>query len=259
MLLVAPPPPRVELVPNAIAFRDPQHGIMGTGWQACATSQFGCRPQGTISITSDAGRTWTVLLRTPRPVVSVSIDGRHERARFDDGETIGSSDGGSHWVPVVVPPGPGQYAPCPAGTTAYVVLGWALCTTQASTGSQGKAVYRLGSHGWRRVAYTPFAPPTGKAYGGIDMYGYPQGLAMAHDGFGIIWESRGTLYVTRNGGSHWTGLPRVARPEIDFGMSGVALRDGVGFVVLATGGTEKRRLLETTDAGRTWRVVHVWR
>jgi len=42
-------------------------------------------------------------------------------------------------------------------------------------------------------------------------------------------------------------------------MSGVALRNGIGFVVLATGGTEKRRLLETTDAGRYWRVVHVWK
>jgi len=232
---------------------------MGTGWQSCSTAGFGCRPQGTVSITSDGGRTWKVLFRTPRPVVAVSVDGRNAQARFDDGETLGSADGGLHWAPVVVPPALGGAGPCPAGTSAYLVLGWALCTTQASAGSQGKAVYRLGAQGWRRVAYTPFAPPTGRAYGGIDMYGYPQGLAMARDGFGLIWESRGTLYVTRDSGSRWTGLPKVARPEVDFGMSGVALRNGIGFVVLATGGTEKRRLLETTDAGRYWRVVHVWK
>jgi photosystem II stability/assembly factor-like uncharacterized protein len=81
---------------------------------------------------------------------------------------------------------------------------------------------------------------------------------MARDGFGLIWESRGTLYVTRDGGSHWTGLPKVARPEVDFGMSASALPHGVGFVVLAKGGTETRRLVETTDAGRSWRVVYIW-
>src|SRR5207248_2472982 len=117
-------------------------GIVGTGWQACAGQggAFGCKPQGTISLTSDGGRTWHVLLRTPRPVVAVSVQGVHEQARFDDGETIGSSDGGLHWAPVVVPPA-----------------------------------------------------------------------------------------------------------------------TGVGFVVLTTnGGSEVRRLLETTDAGRSWRIVHTW-
>ena len=32
-------------------------------------------------------------------------------------------------------------------------------------------------------------------YGGISLYGYPLGIAMAADGFGVIWELRGTLYV----------------------------------------------------------------
>ena len=82
---------------------------------------------------------------------------------------------------------------------------------------------------------------------------------MAADGFGLIWESRGTLYVTRDDGVHWTGLPKMARPEIDFGVQGIALPHGVGFVILANGGGEKRRLVETTDSGRRWRVVHTWR
>jgi photosystem II stability/assembly factor-like uncharacterized protein len=30
-------------------------------------------------------------------------------------------------------------------------------------------------------------------------------------------------------------------------------------VILAEGGTERRKLLVTRDAGRTWAVVHVWR
>ena len=82
---------------------------------------------------------------------------------------------------------------------------------------------------------------------------------MATDGFGLIWESRGTLYVTRDGGTGWVGLPKVVRPEVDVGQSAVALPHGIGFVLLAHGGGEVRRLIGTRDGGRTWRVVHRWR
>jgi photosystem II stability/assembly factor-like uncharacterized protein len=79
---------------------------------------------------------------------------------------------------------------------------------------------------------------------------------MAADGFGVIWESRGTLYETRDGGVHWIGLPKTARPEVDFGGSGTALAHGVAYVLLERGGTS--RLIGTRDAGRTWHVVHRW-
>jgi hypothetical protein len=234
---------------------------MGTGWQGCAeSSTFGCKPQGTVSITSDGGKTWRVLLRTPRPVVSVAWYESTLSARFDDGENLHSANAGRTWAPSVG--GPPLFSNCPQGTMQQPsnppYSNWALCTTEASTGDQGKSVYRLEPKGWKRVAYTPFAPPVGKGYGGISVYGYPQGIAMATDGFGLIWESRGTLYVTRDGGSSWTGLPKVAEPDVDFGMSGYALAHGVGFVILASGGTEARRLLETTDAGRSWHVVRSW-
>jgi photosystem II stability/assembly factor-like uncharacterized protein len=247
-VLAVAPPPRFALVPNAIAFRDPQHGIMGTGWQACAgqSGAFGCRPQGTISVTTDGGTTWAVLLRTQRPVVAVTIQGTSEQARFDDGETIGSSDGGRHWAPVVTGAGV-VTGPCPPGSLAYVVPGWAACGWGESAGDETKSVYRLRASGWKRLAGS-----------GISSYGYVQGIAMANDGFGVIWESRGTLYVTRDGGRDWTGLPKVAQPEVDFGVTAIALPHGVAFALLANGGGEKRRLIETTDAGRSWRVVHTW-
>ncbi len=257
MLAVAQPPPRFALVPNAIAFRDPQHGIMGTGWQACANQggAFGCKPQGTISITSDGGKTWRVLVRTPRPVVTASVQGTHEQVTFDDGETIGSSDGGMHWAPVVTGR-PSFTGPCPAFSVAFVITRWALCGSQSSAGNQGKSVYRLTATGWKRVTDTLFA--SSKSYGGISSYGYVRGIAMATDGFGVIWESRGTLYVTRDGGRAWTGLPKVAQPEVDFGVDAIALPHGVAFALLANGGGEKRRLVETADAGFSWRIVHSW-
>jgi hypothetical protein len=243
-------PPRATLVPNAIAFRDPSHGLLGTGTTT----------QGTISLTSDGGRTWKVALRTPRPVVWVSWFEGTLAARFDDGENVHSTNGGRTWTPFAV--GYGQFnVGCPLGTQQMqnnsLTGNWSLCTNQPGAGNQGKAVYEFKTHGWTRLAYTSF-PSGGGSHGGLSSYGYPQGIAMANDGFGIIWESRGTLYVTRNGGSNWVGLPKVAQPEVDFGVSAFALPKGGGFALLAKGGSNKRRLLETTDAGRHWHVVHSW-
>lgn len=133
---------------------------------------------------------------------------------------------------------------------------WALCVGEGGAGAMGKAVYRRTKDGWRLLARTPFPPP-GPPRGGLSITGYPVGISMAPDGFGVIWESRGTLYVTRDGGAHWLGLPRLAAPDVDFGVSGSALPHGVAFVLLLRGGLHER-LLETTDAGRTWRVVHRW-
>jgi photosystem II stability/assembly factor-like uncharacterized protein len=256
-------PGRVALAPNAIAFRDARHGLVAGGWLGCESRAFGCKLQGTISATSDGGTTWRVVHRSPRPVVSVTVDGSTAWARYDDGENLRSTDGGKTWRPAI---GPNPVAsPCPpflglsANQTVTTPEGkaWALCAGQGAAGSMSKAVYRLGVSGWKRIAYTPLA---GKgAFGGIAAYGYPVGMAMSDSGFGLIWESRGTLYVTRDGGLHWRAEPHVARPEVDLGVSGAALRGQAGYVVLSRGGSMHRRLLATRDGGRHWRVVYRWR
>src|SRR5256884_5827380 len=74
--VVAAPPP----VPLAVAFRDPAHGVLGTS--------------RTIELTADAGKTWKVVLQTPRPVVAVSYLDGAAWARFDDGENLRSTDDG---------------------------------------------------------------------------------------------------------------------------------------------------------------------
>ena len=256
-------PTRVALAPNAIAFRDVRHGFVAAGWLGCESSAYGCKLQGTISKTGNGGKTWKVVHRAPRPVVSVTVDGSTVWARYDDGENLRSTDGGKTWRPAV---GPNPLAsPCPPGldlsanqtVTTTGGKGYALCAGQGAAGSMSKAVYRLGVSGWKRIAYTPLI---GKGQvGGLAAYGYPEGMAMADDGFGLIWESRGTLYVTRDGGYHWAGEPHVARPEIDFGIAGATLRGGSGYVILSQGGSMKRRLLVTHDAGRHWRAAYRWR
>jgi hypothetical protein len=258
---LAAKPGRVALAPNAIAFRDPQHGLVAAGWLGCESSAYGCKLQGTISKTSDGGKTWKVVHRAPRPVVAVTIDGTIVWARYDDGENLRSTDGGKTWRPAV---GPNPLAtPCPPGldlsanqtVTTPGGKGYALCAGQGAAGSMSKAVYRLGVSGWKRIAYTPL---TGKgAFGGIAAYGYPVGMAMSDDGFGLIWESRGPLYISRNGGFRWTAAPHVARAT-DVPVAGAVLAGGDGYLVLSRYGGMKRTLLVTHDAGRHWRVAHRW-
>jgi hypothetical protein len=231
--VVAASPP----IPTAIAFRDATHGVLGTTRD--------------IESTSDGGLTWHVVFRTPRPVASIGYDDSGRvRVVLDDGENLR----GPSWKPE---PPLEQLTPCPAGVNRSVKSSnWFLCIGQGSAGSGEKAVYRVTTHGAKRVAWA-FMGPT-LSVRGITAQGYAVGMAMASDGFGVIWESRGPLLVTRNGGSRWLALPKIGVPEVDFGISGAAVRHGRAWVILARGNVH-RRLLETEDEGHTWHVVHRWR
>jgi photosystem II stability/assembly factor-like uncharacterized protein len=222
-------------LPTAIAFRNAEDGLLGT--------------TRTIESTRDGGRTWKVVFRSPRPVSWLGYDASgRARAILDDGENIG----GPRWRPERVLDEP--FSPCRSARASFSG-DWVLCIGQGSAGSGERAVYRLTQQGWRRLAWATLGPRLSSH--GISFAGYAVGIAMARDGFGIIWQSRGPLLVTRDGGSRWIALPKVGVPEVDFGISGAAVRGGVAWVVLARGDVH-RRLLETTDDGRTWRVLRRW-
>jgi hypothetical protein len=254
----------LRLAPNTVAFLDASHGVLGTGWPNSRG-----HGGGTIALTSDGGRTWHVVKLTPRPVVSLTVYGAAYIAKYDDGETLRSNRQGGNWRPtrLITSDIASQLSVCPLGTTAGTNAdnsNWSVCTTEPGAGNQGKAVYRdLVDRGWTRVACTDFADTkalcSGRGNGGISSYGYPIGIAGASDGFGLIWESRGTLYVTRDGGRHWKPLPKLVEPETDFGSWAYTIPHGVGWALVLRGGEGRWRLLRTTDAGRTWRVVHRWR
>jgi hypothetical protein len=253
--------PSYGLLPNAVAFFDRQHGVLGTGLESCANATFQCRLQGTISVTSDGGRTWHVVVRTKRPVVAVAYFHDAYYTRTDDGRTFTADQAATRWQ---------RRSPlsfsgyCPKGWSRGISADfvdtniekpWSICSGVPGAGNVSKAVYR----GTKRVAFTPFAAHGGS--GGISVYGYPIGIAGAGGGFGVIWESRGTLYVTRDGGRRWHALPKVARPELDFGdWADVGASQGTGFVLLQRSAVngETWRLIETTNAAKTWRVVHRW-
>jgi len=112
---------------------------------------------------------------------------------------------------------------------------------------------------WRRLAQVGFAPRQRRFAGGLHLYGYPQGIAFARDGTGVLWESRGTLFLTRDGGRHWTPYPQVARPEDDVGLSAAAVA-GHAFALLVR--TSLRpvpfRLVATGTARVRRRTARIW-
>ena len=277
------------MVPTAVAFRDPRHGVVG----------FGCVPvcgTGAIAVTRDGGRTVRVVLRTRSGVRWVGFAGARLHAALDHGRLLESTDGGKTWyrwrsryglgasfadarhgLSVAGPIGGGAgplhlawtrdggrtwrvvRSPCAQAVSdnADVSLvtptrGWVLCEGQGSAGNQAKAVYRTtdGGRRWRAVAEAIYYPRR-RDHGGLGSYGYAVGIAFARDGFGVLWETRGTLFVTRDGGRHWVAKPRLVQPEVDFGESAAALAGGRAFVLLSRGAIH-RRLIATRDYGRTW-------
>lgn len=258
---------------TAIAFWDMRRGLFARG--------------GAVSLTTDGGRTFRVVLRTRR-VTGMQTFGRWGAILdLDNGRAFRSLDGGHSWARfqhrfdadfVTAGVGMGYRAgrfefvkglvstrnsgrtwqslrsPCPrfASFSAAVELvtprmAWIVCAGQPGAGQQLKAVYRTSDAGrtWRRRS------------GALSGSGYVYGASFATDGFGLVWEGRGTLYVTRDGGRRWTAKPKVALPEVDFGAGGVAFSGGRGFMAL-WGGNRSERLFTTRNFGRSWKLVHRW-
>jgi photosystem II stability/assembly factor-like uncharacterized protein len=227
-------------------------------------------PRGAIAQTDgggsllslDGGRTWQPFrLRygasfvTPRIGLGYRSYLTHDHLAL---ELLATSDGGRTWRR--------RGSPCTQAIASAALidlvtpsLGWIVCLGQPGAGNQAKAVFRTSDGGrtWRAGAAVVLWPHR-NVHGGIESYGYPEGAAFARDGFGILWESRGTVYATRDGGTNWLAQPEVARPEIDFGRGAAAFPDGHALVLLGRGGGLPARLLRSDDAGRTWRLVRRW-
>jgi hypothetical protein len=238
--------------PNAVAFADATHGVLGTS--------------DGIALTSDGGRTWRLVRRTRPRVCEVAVVGHLWYAQLSNGEALRSRDSGSTWAATTHSLWP--RIACPSfvnwvGIRATPVdPTWSVRMTGPAAGFQGKWVSRKLNGRWKRVACTNMAEkmPCGRpSYGGISLYGYPQGIAGNASGFGLIWEGRGVLWQTRNGGRHWTVARAGEVSDEDFASwASVLPRGGVGCVLLGNAGV-RARLVVTTDAGRSWHVVHRWR
>jgi photosystem II stability/assembly factor-like uncharacterized protein len=134
--------------------------------------------------------------------------------------------------------------------------GWLLCVGEPGVGAEEKGVYTttdLGRH-WLPVAESRFLRHID--FGGLGVGGYPAGISFLADGHGILWESRGTLFVTHDGGHHWFPKSKAVRPQVDVGLWGEMVKPRYALVLLD--GLNGHRVIMSSDAGRTWRIAHRW-
>jgi photosystem II stability/assembly factor-like uncharacterized protein len=213
---------------------------------------------------ADGGKTWSRLPRSN--AVDVSFASRSDglaigsQRSFTGGPLLRTSDGGRTWR--------GLGSPCPDPASGPVGIAqtsgasWVACIGQPGAGHQPKAVYKAPETGqrWQQLLSVALPGSGETESGGIPSYGYPEGIAFSAQGTGILWESRGTTYLTHDGGRSWVGLPQITKPEANFGAS-AAVVDSHSAFLLQTGGLRRSsiELLSTRDGGSTWGRVHAWR
>jgi photosystem II stability/assembly factor-like uncharacterized protein len=286
------------LVPNSIAFWDAEHGLIGTGhptcprptcgagtieytadggrtsrvlirlaapvaWvtvaprgQAWATVATPCtgEPCWSLLHSSDYGLTWRRIGTSPGdPSFADSQHGFALRIGVgcDVHCVVATNDGGRSWHRL--------REQCLGGAAGVALVtpsrGWRVCVFPGAAGSQEKFLDRTddGGNSWKRLLAVKEKPKHG-----LSDHGYPQGIAFAKGGVGVLWESRGTLYLTRDGGSDWQGFGPL---ELEFGEAGAATANRA-FALLSrqarAGSDWVVRLVATKPGTSQWQTVRSW-
>jgi len=209
----------------------------------------------TVYRTLDRGRHWTKLRMRPGISFATPRIGLGFRV-YELARLLHTRDGGRSWQRL---PKAGCGSTGPILDLVTPQLGWMACGGLPGAGQQEKEVFRTldGGHSWRARAWA-IAGKHPRTRGGLSFMGSVSGIAFARDGFGLLWESRGTLLVTRDGGKTWKPHLHFAHPDIDWGFGASAFGNGTGLVLLRHE-ISSFRLIKTRDFGRTWHLVRSWR
>ena len=274
--------------PDAVGFWNQSRGLVGLGNDTYENTP------GAIELTTDGGRSFTKVLDTDGAVIWIDTAGAEDawavvQANVEDRFTFHSSDGGETWQELpfnqAVSPSfdsathgfafagingdfdPRRFVvsadggvswqradgPCKpeeafvADASAKKV--WALCLYDAAVSNQEKAVYASvdGGHSWRRKVNVHIF----KCSHGLCSLGYPTSVSFSPEGLGFISQDDFGGYISRDGGKRWKLLRKVGE-AVSAGM----LSRRSGYVL--TYRDRRAVLLETSDAGHSFRGVHSW-
>ncbi len=234
-----------------------------------------------LEVSTDNGQTWSAAAAAP-PVsenaeVSVSDENielaRITRARAyvltfasragspgTAGSLTYTADGGQTWT--------ARADPCPSyfdtgeqiAASGTIDL-WVICASQASAGTQAKALYRSSNGGmqWTLAAAANAPVLTGgtilAAAGGLPTEGYVTPYSLGHENLAVLtatdawlFPDRSAVYDTTDGGRTWGVVAGLSKAGLVAGGTGnVVFADATHGWVCETG----TGLWRTTD-GRTW-------
>ncbi len=267
------------VVSDVTAIRSDVWAVVGTCFLGTAETSGSCPV--TVEVSSDNGRTWEPTATAPglRGSTTPTLDDQSiELARVTHthayvlsftpsaqgpaGQLAYTADGGRSWQ--------ARADPCPA----YFDFGeelaasgtddlWLLCSSQASAGSQAKALYRSfdGGIGWKLFAGANAPVLSGNATvpaSGLPVGGYVAPYSLGHENMAVLsattawlFPERTGVFQTTDGGTTWTPVRDLSAIE--------AAGAGSGTVVFAdaTHGWASAfgvGLWRTTD-GTTWHRI----
>ncbi len=168
-----------------------------------------------------------------------------------------TTDGGKQWAQVYLPN-------LESGGRASVSFanqedGWLLEASQPGAGNQGKGLLRTANSGrtWGVISDVRIGEPTKDKQLGSG--GYADGIEVvpSHPSNAYVWESRGPLLYTSDGGDSWH-RSSATKPEVveARGVSMQNVKDG--FILLQDMGHRDFILERTTNGGDSWQAVHRW-
>jgi hypothetical protein len=216
---------------------------------------FATTPYGLMR-SDDLGHSWMVVSRRRLTELgfATSLIGwalaPDRRVVEDPGLIVETRDGGKSWRQL--------RNPCRHSYDTRLAIGsvarrWALCLGEPTVGVQAKALYATEDGGVTWQLRTRVGASGSTVGVGLGLSGYGLGIAFQPSGRGWLWEARGSVLTTRDGGRVWKTLP-ISSPEVveARSLSFVSARVGYGVFVY------RPTIRATHDGGFSWTTLHSW-